>query len=266
MIYLLIPPILALLWYVYRYSFLVPAAAGLPILMYHKVSDNGEAIDQLTVSLSALRRQFEYIQGKGYTPISFADLRAFNSGKSTLPSKPLIITFDDGYQSIYELARPLLQKFNFKATVFLPVAFIGANDRWNGASDAIMDSETIRKASGSLLEFGLHSFSHTNYANMSAEEIELDLTQSMEVLKTENIPYTRALAYPYGRMPKEKQKRKAMTDIFRRHNIDFALRIGSRINSFPLNDVYELKRTGISGTDSFQEFKIKLAKGRVRLF
>src|SRR5215471_12882658 len=153
MIYLTILPMLALLWYVYRYSFLIPAATGLPILMYHKVSDNGEAIDQLTVSLSSLRRQFEYIKGKGYTPISFADLRAFNSGKSTLPAKPLIITFDDGYQSTYDLARPLLQKFNFKATVFLPVAYIGRNNAWDGGKDAIMDTETIRSASGSLIEF-----------------------------------------------------------------------------------------------------------------
>ncbi len=267
MSYLIIAPVLVLLWFVYRYSFLVPVSDGLPILMYHKVS-NGDLnnCDELTVPLSFLRSQFEYIRGRGYTPISFADLREFNAGKKTLPREPLIITFDDGYQSTYELAYPLLKEFNFKATVFLPVGYIGGTNRWDGGKETLMDRETIRKVSGPLIEFGLHSYDHKNYATMTAEEIEKDLAQSMELLHTNDIPYVKTFAYPYGKIPKDKNKRKAMIDVFKRYKIDFALRIGSRLNPFPLNDVYELKRTGISGTDTFNEFKIKLAKGRVRLF
>ncbi|HZS45042.1 MAG TPA: polysaccharide deacetylase family protein [Blastocatellia bacterium] len=267
MSFFIIVPLLGLLWCIYRYSFLVPAPKGLPILMYHKVSgDKSNFRDDLTVPVSSLRRQFQYIRDKGYTPISFAELRDFNAGKSTLPRDPLIITFDDGYQSTFEFAYPLLKEFNFKATVFLPVAHIGKTNGWDGGTEALMSLDTIKKISGPLIELGLHSFAHKNYAAMTTEEIEQDLKQSIESLKSDDIPCVKALAYPYGKMPKEKQKRIAMIEIFRRYNIDFALRIGSRINPFPLSDVYELKRTGISGTDSFNEFRIKLAKGRVRLF
>jgi len=57
-----------------------------------------------------------------------------------------------------------------------------------------------------------------------------------------------------------------MREFFRRNRIDFAARIGSRINALPPADVYELKRTAVRGTDSFWEFKTKLRKGRVKLF
>jgi hypothetical protein len=73
-------------------------------------------------------------------------------------------------------------------------------------------------------------------------------------------------AYPYGKMPKDANVNRAMRDSFRRHHIDFAVRIGSRINTLPPKDVYEMKRSAVSGTDSFWEFKTKLQKGRVKLF
>jgi hypothetical protein len=53
---------------------------------------------------------------------------------------------------------------------------------------------------------------------------------------------------------------------FNRHGVECAARIVSRINALPPKDIYEIKRTIIRGTDSFREFKIKLRKGRCKLF
>ena len=258
----------ACIWLVYRYTLIIPALKGVPILMYHKVAERNPEVDpyKLTVSVRNLRRQFEYLSQKGYTPISFADLRDFTSGKSALPNKPVIITFDDGYADTYELIYPLLRNFHFKATIFLPVAYIGGENSWDHEHDRIMDYETIKGISRDLVEFGLHSYKHENFEFKSAEEIETDLLQCLDNLEKENCQFTRVFAYPYGRMPRDTKTRKAMKEIFKQHKIDFAVRIGSRINSFPFKDPYELKRTGISSTDTFYVFKIKLARGRWKLF
>src|ERR1700730_18317908 len=101
--------LLALFWVSY---FLMPPVRGLPILMYHKISEDRN--DQLTISVDRLSEQFACIQQLGYQPISFADLRECMTSGRPLPEKPVLLTFDDGYQSVYDLAYPLLKTFDFR--------------------------------------------------------------------------------------------------------------------------------------------------------
>lgn len=254
-----------LLWLVYRYGLFVPAPEGVPILLYHKVSASD--CDALTISIERLDRQLAYIESHGYTAITFADLKQSLDGVRVLPAKPVIVTFDDGYLSTCELAYPLLAKHSIKATVFLPTAFVGGVARWAGASEPLMSYEIAAQlASQHLIEFGLHSHRHESYENYSSAQIEADLSDCLRAIEASGCPFVRVFAYPYGRMPRDPAADRAMREFFRRHAINFALRIGSRINSLPPKDVYALKRTAIRGTDSFREFKIKLRKGRSKLF
>jgi peptidoglycan/xylan/chitin deacetylase (PgdA/CDA1 family) len=254
-----------LLWLVYRYGFLVPAPEGLPILLYHKVSATQS--DALTISVESLDHQLAYIASSGYTAISFAELKESLDGGRALPAKPIIVTFDDGYLSTYELAHPVLAKHGMAATVFLPTAYIGDVARWAGASEPLMSYEIIRElAETKLIEFGMHSHRHESYENYSAAQVEDDLSQCLHALEESGCRFTRVFACPYGRMPKDAGAVRAMRDFFLRHDFAFAARIGSRINRLPPKDVYELKRTAIRGTDSFREFKTKLYKGRIKLF
>jgi peptidoglycan/xylan/chitin deacetylase (PgdA/CDA1 family) len=258
-----------LLWLVYRYGLFVPAPKGLPILLYHKIAADRD--DALTISTDCLDRELAYIKSSGYTPISFAELKDSLAGRQASPAKPIIVTFDDGYLSTYELAYPLLVKHGVKATVFLPTAFIGGAAGWDGASEPLMSWEMIGQlggdqSGGQLIEFGLHSHRHESYERYSAAQVEADLSQCLRAIEDSGCRFTRVFAYPYGRMPKDPGANRAMGELFRRHGIDFAVRIGSRINALPPRDVYELKRTAIRGTDSFWEFKTKLHKGRIKLF
>jgi peptidoglycan/xylan/chitin deacetylase (PgdA/CDA1 family) len=257
--------LLILLWLVYRYSFLVPPSKGLPILMYHKVSR--DHADALTISVAHLDSQISYLKAQGYQSVSFADLKAALDHQRPLPPKPILLTFDDASLDTYELAYPILRERAFKATVFLPVAFIGKTSTWAGGdSQPVMSYEQIRQLAGSQIEFGLHSYLHENYEHYSPAQIETDVSDCVRTLEENGCTFTRVFAYPYGRMPTDPVARRALQDAFRRHKIDFAVRIGSRINPLPPSEPYELKRTGINGTDSFREFKIKLRTGRVKLF
>ena len=258
--------LLVLIWLILEYGILVPARKGLPILMYHKVSD-GE-VDGITISIEKLKQQFDFIRRKGYHTLSFDDLAATIKIGKQLPKRPLILTFDDAYRNFMEHAVPLLKTVGFKATVFIPVGFMGKTNSWDNGSDPILSAVEIKELTNiGSIEFGIHSYLHRSYAELDPAGMENDLDLCIQTLGYHNIPFIRVLAYPYGGYPKKDPQLKVkMKEIFRTSRLQFALRIGNRINRWPLKDPYELKRIDIKGTDNFYTFKTKLRKGRRKFF
>jgi len=257
---------IALIVLTIKFSILIPPKKGLPILMYHKVSSGYS--DGLTITASTLEQQFDYIVKKGYQTISFADLKNSMEMGNPLPLKPLIITFDDAYKNFDEYSFSLLTKYKLKATLFIPVAYMGKANMWDDGIEPILNPERLKELSQSgIVEMGLHSFIHRNYSEMTTEEMEEDLDNCIHSLTSFSIPFTRVLAYPYGGYPKKDEAiKKRMKEIFRGKKLDFAVRIGNRINCLPFKDPYELKRIDIRGTDNFFTFKTKIHKGRMKLF
>jgi len=131
-----------------------------------------------------------------------------------------------------------------------------------------MNPEELKQISNdSHIEIGLHSFLHRNYNDLAIPDMEEDLNNCLGTLSFYHIPFVRVLAYPYGSYPKKDQVLKEqMFTVFKSLNLDFALRIGNRINRYPLRQPYELTRIDIRGTDRFFIFKTKLKKGRAKLF
>lgn len=86
----------------------------LPILMYHHVLKEPSRLNKYTISPQELRGDLQYLRDNGYKSISMSDLIAHTKGEP-LPEKPVMITFDDGYESFYEYVFPLLKEFECKA-------------------------------------------------------------------------------------------------------------------------------------------------------
>ncbi len=258
--------LLILIWLILEYGILIPARKGLPILMYHKVLEG--KTDGITISTEKLKQQFEFIRQKGYQTLSFAELAETIKIGRPLPKRPLILTFDDAYRNFMEHVVPLLKTYGFKASVFIPVGFMGKTNNWDNGSDPILSAAEIKElANTGSIEFGIHSFLHRSYAELDPAGIKNDLDLCIQTLGYHNIPFVRVLAYPYGGYPKkDPQLRATMKEIFRTSRLQFALRIGNRINPWPLKDPYELNRIDIKGTDNFYTFKTKLRKGRRKVF
>jgi peptidoglycan/xylan/chitin deacetylase (PgdA/CDA1 family) len=258
--------IVCLAWLTLFYSFLVPPKKGLPILMYHKVSENRS--DGLTITTGNLDKQFFYLREKGYKTISFKELISLISAGQRPPKKTVILTFDDAYESFAVHAMPLLAKYNFKATVFIPVGYMGKTNAWDEGAERILSPDELKVlANTGDVEFGLHSFLHRSYGDLAVEDMKDDLESCISTLGFYAIPFVRVLAYPYGGYPKkDKRQKEAMKELFREYRLSYALRIGNRINPLPLKDPYELTRIDMKGTDSFTTFRIKIRKGRKKLF
>jgi peptidoglycan/xylan/chitin deacetylase (PgdA/CDA1 family) len=232
----------------------------LPILVYHHFSE--ERDDRLTVSRGKFERQLQYLRDKGYRSIRLSELMY---QEHVSAQRRVVITFDDGYRSVAHIAVPLLARYGFSATCFLPVAHIGADNAWDGGGTPLMSADTLRALPSEQIELALHSWRHENYCFKSGDDIARDLALCRHRLDVLGIPYQPMFAYPYGKVPKDKRRREQVTTALRNAGIRIACRVGNRLNRLPVRDALMLTRTNVRGDEPHWKFCIKVALGRSKL-
>ena len=130
-----------------------------PILMYHHLSE--DVTNSEMVSPEQFEAQIRALSEAGYTGVSFDELQAYVLRGEPLPEKPVVITFDDGYESNYTLAYPILQKYNMKATIFaIGVSF--GKDHYKDTDHAITPhfgaAEAAEMAASGLVSIQSHTY------------------------------------------------------------------------------------------------------------
>lgn len=233
----------------------------LPIIMYHNVCQKEALSTGLTISMTKLEAQFQHLTNENYTSFHLAELE----NKLKIPSKSIVITFDDVTVNQLEYAVPLLNKYKLKATFFIPFKYIGQSDQWNQGEEPIMTMDML-KSLGSNIELGLHSFEHQKYATLTKDEIDHDFEQCHAIINDNNLKVLPFLAYPYGNYPKKDPQKSNFQAVLKQHNVKMGLRIGNKRNKFPFKNPYEITRIDIKGEDSLLKFKLKLRIGKLKLF
>ncbi|NDJ52768.1 MAG: polysaccharide deacetylase family protein [Chloroflexi bacterium] len=167
-----------------------------PILMYHYVSVPPDETDLIRVDLSVtpekFREQMQWLADNGFTTISFYDLAAGLASGEALPEKPVILTFDDGYQDNYDNAFPILQEFGHVGTFFILTDFTDRGEA--GYMTWQMYEEMI--AAGMSIE--VHGREHLDMANRDRPWLVFTLLGAAETIEA-NLGYQpRVLSYPAG--------------------------------------------------------------------
>ncbi len=223
----------------------------IPIITYHKISNQKE-FGLTTVSKRQFEIQMKYLKSNGYTSVCFKDL----TQEYSLPEKPIIITFDDGYESIYQNAFPILKKYKFLAIVYIVTDYIGRFNLWEAApfqqKFRHLSEAQILELKNQGHEIASHSKLHRYLPALSInsikEEIEVSKT-NLEALLGEKIT---SFCYPYGRFSEK------IINIVEDAGYRYAtsnLRLSNKNNNNP----YSLSRRSIYMTDSLNTFKSKLA-------
>lgn len=105
-----------------------PRVRQLPILVYHRILDvsHGYPFDVglVDASIENFRWQMRYLD-KHFDPVTFSQLKDYLSGNSDLPPRPVIVSFDDGFDDNYYHAFPILKETGVPATLFLTTGHIG---------------------------------------------------------------------------------------------------------------------------------------------
>ncbi len=235
----------------------------LPILMYHNVCEPTATASDLTISTDKLEAQLMYLKQKGYQTYHFKELEQNERLTPHLADKAVVLTFDDVTVNQLEYAVPLLEKYQMKATFFIPFKYLGKVDSWNaGGEEPIMSLEQIKGLPANI-ELGFHSYEHRRFTDLSPAEIKIDFDNCMEVVKSHQLQVYPAIAYPYGNFPKKDPKRLAFFKLMRQNGMTFGLRIGNKINSYPFKEPFEIKRLDVKGAESLFKFKLKLRFGKL---
>ncbi len=149
--------------------------------MYHSISDDVvEAIHpyfETSTPPEVFELHLRYLQDNGYSAIDIAQLDGILTGRSSV-SRPVMITFDDGYADFDREAFPILEKYGFKAIVFLATAFI-----MEGRCGKFRHKEMLRWEDVKLLRkygtvFGSHTVNHPVLKNLGTDEMESELVLS----------------------------------------------------------------------------------------
>src|SRR5215217_6683241 len=100
-----------------RFHWLLPTIKGIPVLMYHRIWPGQR--DGLTLTPEQLREQWLWLKEQGYRALSMQEFLAITTGKTPLPGKCVLLTFDDGYHNNLTHVYPLLQELDWCATLFI---------------------------------------------------------------------------------------------------------------------------------------------------
>ena len=172
----------------------------IPVLTYHRVlkqKPEGSRFN-IFVSVDELEVQIQSLKRRGFEFITFKDIA---SGVKV--RKPIILTFDDGYEDNYHNLLPLLRKYNAKAVIYvLGDRAIRTND-WDiakGEPEASLmnDEQVLACRDSGLVEIGSHGLSHRHLSGLNDEESEYEIVASKYTLEQLLNEEVLSFAYPYG--------------------------------------------------------------------
>ena len=141
-------------------------SANIPILMYHHFELEEDVYPGTMISGEMFESQIKALSEAGYTAISFEELVDFVFNGASLPKNPLVITIDDGYLSVYDVAFPILKKYDMKATVFIIGVSHGRSFYRNTAHEILPrfnDAQALEMAQSGVISIQSHSYDMHQY-------------------------------------------------------------------------------------------------------
>lgn len=182
-------------------------AARVPVLMYHRVGQAGNAWEaRYCISPANFAAQMQALERKGHHAVGIDGLVNWLEGGPPLPQGAIVITFDDGFRGVREHALPVLESMGWPFTVFLVSDLIGQEDDWTRASNPdgvthpLLDADEILDMQRRGVSFHSHTRSHASLPTLDDAGLADQLTASRAALAEllgHEVPY---LAYPFGHL------------------------------------------------------------------
>lgn len=174
-------------------------SAVLPILTFHAIDDRPSVI-------SFSPALFEQILGKlyraGYRTLTLPEAVHCISQGQAFPEHSFVITFDDGYQSVYHRAFPLLTQYQFSATIFLTVGEEhsgGPSVRLPPLSGRLMLSwREIREMQAHGIDLGAHTLTHPSLPRLPVDRAEIEISKPKTIIQDQLGAPVHSFAYPFG--------------------------------------------------------------------
>jgi len=220
-------------------------------MLYHSIGLNNA---HYNVNPEQFQMQMEYLRKK-YDVVSLDTILNFIKEGKDLPKKPVAITFDDGYYSVYQNAYPILKKYRFPAAVFITTGYVEKQMPLNGIKLRMLGWNEIREMSNNDVTIGAHTITHPNLEQVDQQTAKKEILGSREEIEENTGKDVRYFASPYGKENEE------IVNLIRSIGFDYAFgRLSSK--GFIRKGASHLipNRTEIDNSVAFWMFKIKLTK------
>lgn len=189
------------------------AGNTLGILTYHRVAPNIPGLPKPlhNVTPSAFREQLSGLLERGYSAWPLAHVMAHRARGQTLPPKTIVVTFDDGFETLYTNAWPVLCDLGIPATAFISTAYLDSDDpfpfdAWGLAHQRTAPIQTYRPLKNTqcrelvdegLVEFGAHTHTHQDFRDRP-REFRRDLLTSVDLVQSRFGVHEVPFAFPFG--------------------------------------------------------------------
>ncbi len=173
----------------------------IPVLMYHNIAENyPDGAEGANITPELFEEHMTGIIERGYTPIQVSDYYNSTERGKELPENPIIITFDDGYLSNYEIAYPILKRLNIPATIFVVTSTVGAKPEDGAVSTPHFSWEQAAEMQESgIIDIQSHSHTHKNMTAVSVAELQEELRISRYLIEKNLNKHCFGFAYPGGK-------------------------------------------------------------------
>jgi peptidoglycan/xylan/chitin deacetylase (PgdA/CDA1 family) len=174
----------------------------IPVLMYHRIATEGpDGLGRYRLAPDDFQAQMLWLRRNGYHTINSEELAWFIANDHPFVGRPVLITFDDGYEDFAEHAWPILRACDFSAEVFIVTDLVGTTAEWDvsfGPPAPLMSAARIAALAAEGVAFGSHLASHPRSDQLSTRELAEELTRSRaQLTKWLSRPVT-SLAAPFG--------------------------------------------------------------------
>jgi len=235
-------------------------ATSVPVLMYHEVSPAPHpSFRRYTVTVRAFTWQMRWLAARGYQAIDMDALLRARTGQGSLPERPVLITFDDGFQGAIDHAVPVLRAQEFTAVFYLVTGLMGKTSRWMlpelGLELPLITWDSARALAAAGFQCGTHTVTHPRLASLEPARCRAELVDARRRLEDELGRPAVHLAYPFGSYDKAVQA----VAVEAGYLTACSTRPGL---SGPDDDLLALRRVTIYGRDSLLDFVSRLRTGR----
>jgi peptidoglycan/xylan/chitin deacetylase (PgdA/CDA1 family) len=171
---------------------------GIPILMYHGVRNEIGARHpyyETNISPAVFEYHLQFLRQQGYVSVGLSDV--LGRMKAGQHDKVVAITFDDGYHDFHSQAFPLLRKYGFNATLYVPSAWVGKK-KIGVSPEQFMTWREIREVSQYGVEIGSHTATHPDLYRVDPQTLEDEIKLSKHAIEDNIGQPVRSFAYPFA--------------------------------------------------------------------
>lgn len=227
------------------------------ILAYHAIADLGDdsRLAEYGVPPELFAAHLDTLLARGWNFVDLDAVLAALAGERALPRRALLLTFDDAYTDLLEVACPIMVERGVPGVVFAVAGQLGGTNEWDNKRRAstlpLLDADGLRAAIAQGVEVGAHTTNHRPLSKVPAAELAEEIAGSGRRLEAAGLPLPRSFSYPYGEwnpelaaMAKEAGYEVAFT-------VDWGV-VGEGA------DPYTLPRVEIHASDTPRKLRLKL--------